>query len=1314
MAAIASLFLDVRAVTTNLGRDVEKGAAAAGTTAGKAFTTAFVATGVLAVGVGIVLEKSIKAAGDFQAAMVRLTTSAGETGTMTSGNLRLVSQGILDLSSKVGTSVADLSRAMYTVESGSFHGAAGLKVLQAAAEGAKAENADLKLVANAVTSALVDYHLGADQAAYVTTKLVAATASGKVTFQELTGSLHSVLPAASAAHISLEDILGDLASMTLHGISADQATQNLTDVIRHMQAPTSVQAKELALLGLTTQQLTLDLQNKGLSGTLQEVSDRITNLMPPGSQMVIADLRTALQNLSPPVRELGQRLVDGSISYVEYRKAARDLTPIQASQAMSFAALAGATHRIGDAQLTGAEVLQSYGGALQRATGDATGMNVALMLTGKNSDVTAMTIGAVTNAVTEAGDHVKGWGVIQETFNFKLAQFKASAEATGIELGTTLLPVVGDLLTHIREIIGPIGEWIQQHQKLTSQIALSAAGLSTFALTVLTIAKMVSVTMRIVELLRLAAIAQGLWNAATVTFQVLMSKTLIQVVLYETYTKVVAAVTKVWAAVQWLLNIAMDANPVGLVIIAIAALIAIIILAIKYHKQIADFFVMVWNHIWAFCADIIGKIGAFIARVWTTAYENTVRFFQGILNWITGTGQKISDSVTHIWSTAYESTVRFFQAIADWIAKTWHRIATDVTTFLQPWIDAVKIVWGDLWAVFKLVVQVNWAIVQIIFALIKMWVQNLVTAWHLFADFWVEAWHVISDAAVTVWHAIVHAVWDPFWDKIVLIKTAFRLMVDGLTIAWNDFKLGLQIAWQAIVEHVWDPFYNTIVIRIKRAFDDFVLGLKIAWNDLKLGLSIAWQWIVEQVWNPFYTMVVVRLKNAFNDFVIGVKIAWNDFKLGLSVVWDWIKENIFNRIGDFVTKTIPGWFHDGVEAIGKFWDGLKEKAKVPIKFVIGIINDGLVGGLNWVTGKLGISNAHIDEFHPPGFSAGGWTGPGGKYQPAGIVHADEFVVPKQIVNKLGVPFFNHLIGRPGSHYPGDGSAGLGYADGGVVAALSGGMNDLLHFLTNPTGVLTDALSGLISKIPGSGGLHNVLVGAAHKLPDWGGQWLKTKMASLLSAFSSVGGATANLAAMAAMMANGGLGAAALTLLKAQQGKPYVWASGGPGGYDCSGIVSMMWNFLHGYYPYMHTFSTMNEAPYFPLSGPGGILAAGWTNPGERGPGGNGVGHTAGVLGGMVPFESTGGRGVNVGAGVTPLSAFAHVGHFGSGGLVPGARGQAQLAVVHGGEHVSTPTTMEMVVDRLDRLIAAVERVAPGVGAEINGTGRGLVQMMRAR
>lgn len=59
-----------------------------------------------------------------------------------------------------------------------------------------------------------------------------------------------------------------------------------------------------------------------------------------------------------------------------------------------------------------------------------------------------------------------------------------------------------------------------------------------------------------------------------------------------------------------------------------------------------------------------------------------------------------------------------------------------------------------------------------------------------------------------------------------------------------------------------------------------------------------------------------------------------------------------------------------------------------------------------------------------GFADGGWTGPGDKYKPVGIVHADEYVVPKHIVRN---PAYSGTI----SHLE---KARLrGYADGGLVS-----------------------------------------------------------------------------------------------------------------------------------------------------------------------------------------------------------------------------------------------------------------------------------------
>jgi hypothetical protein len=134
------------------------------------------------------------------------------------------------------------------------------------------------------------------------------------------------------------------------------------------------------------------------------------------------------------------------------------------------------------------------------------------------------------------------------------------------------------------------------------------------------------------------------------------------------------------------------------------------------------------------------------------------------------------------------------------------------------------------------------------------------------------------------------------------------------------------------------------------------------------------------------------------------------------------------------------------------------------------------------------------------------------------------------------------------------------------------------------------------------------------------------------------------------------GGPALDFLKRVAGSPYGWAQAGPNSWDCSGIISSVWNILHHRNPYQHTFSTFDEGAYFPLRGFGGELTAGWSNPGEGGPGGgpNDVGHTAGLLKGKYAFESTGSGGVRLGPGVTPINAFAHVGHYDQGGyLQPG-------------------------------------------------------------
>lgn len=66
----------------------------------------------------------------------------------------------------------------------------------------------------------------------------------------------------------------------------------------------------------------------------------------------------------------------------------------------------------------------------------------------------------------------------------------------------------------------------------------------------------------------------------------------------------------------------------------------------------------------------------------------------------------------------------------------------------------------------------------------------------------------------------------------------------------------------------------------------------------------------------------------------------------------------------------------------------------------------------------------------PGFSRGGWTGPGSKYQIAGFVHADEYVQPKHRMREPGALEFMERFRRYGMR------ALQGYAEGGLVSSIA--------------------------------------------------------------------------------------------------------------------------------------------------------------------------------------------------------------------------------------------------------------------------------------
>jgi hypothetical protein len=116
-------------------------------------------------------------------------------------------------------------------------------------------------------------------------------------------------------------------------------------------------------------------------------------------------------------------------------------------------------------------------------------------------------------------------------------------------------------------------------------------------------------------LAKMAAFAPLVLAGAS-AMQLLTGATKAQVV----WSGIVKVATAVWTGIQWLLNVALTANPIGLIIVGIAALIAIIILIATKTTWFQD----IWKVVW----DFMKAVGRWFAGPF-------VDFFKSAFKWIT-------------------------------------------------------------------------------------------------------------------------------------------------------------------------------------------------------------------------------------------------------------------------------------------------------------------------------------------------------------------------------------------------------------------------------------------------------------------------------------------------------------------------------------------------------------------------------------------------------------------------------------------------------------------------------------------------------
>lgn len=237
------------------------------------------------------------------------------------------------------------------------------------------------------------------------------------------------------------------------------------------------------------------------------------------------------------------------------------------------------------------------------------------------------------------------------------------------------------------------------------------------------------------------------------------------------------------------LGTAFTANPIGIVIVAITALVAA--------------FILLWNNCEGF------------RNFWIGLWENIKVEFQKFLDWISPVIDWLKEYFTALWSgivnaflvykellvlyfkNAWEAIKLIWSVVVDYFKMVWENIklvfsvvATYFSGMFSTAWEAIKAIWDAVVGYFTAI----WESIKGIFSVVK----NVLTG------NWSDAWEGIK-GIVNTWKQYFSGVWDSIKNVFGSVKTWFSSTFGA---AWDAVK-GIFSNWGSFFSGLWDKIKNT-------------------------------------------------------------------------------------------------------------------------------------------------------------------------------------------------------------------------------------------------------------------------------------------------------------------------------------------------------------------------------------------------------------------------------------------------------------------------------------------------------------------------
>lgn len=271
-------------------------------------------------------------------------------------------------------------------------------------------------------------------------------------------------------------------------------------------------------------------------------------------EMAGTQLRAMLNRLAAPVGPAQEKLKELGITVKDSTGNLRPMIELLAEMDSKTANMGNADRLAAFKTIFGEEAVSGLTELINQAGagGIAKYLDIVKNSSGKASQVAAIQMAGVKGAMDE---------------------LSSAAEGLSITFANLFLPAIKSIANGMKSLTNTLNSFIETHPVLTRGVVYAVAGFTAYV--------------AVVKSLMIAK------SALAVGTTLLASKTL----LLNGVVTTASVVTKAVTVAQWALNAALTANPIGLIVAGVAALIGAGIALYKNWDKISKFFITTWENI---------------------------------------------------------------------------------------------------------------------------------------------------------------------------------------------------------------------------------------------------------------------------------------------------------------------------------------------------------------------------------------------------------------------------------------------------------------------------------------------------------------------------------------------------------------------------------------------------------------------------------------------------------------------------------------------------------------------------------------------